>query len=81
MTIITGNLSECLSINGYFAQYLRFAQKLILGISTICLWLFFLHASILNKISHFWIDTSEALSKYLFLIFFRIFDVSKLGIE
>jgi len=33
-----------LLINGLFAQSLRYAQKIILGISNICLWLFFSHA-------------------------------------
>ena len=33
------------------------AQKIILGISTICLWLFFSHALIFNKNLHFWMDT------------------------
>jgi len=41
-----------LFINGLFAQSLRYAQKIILGISTICLWLFFSHALILNKNPH-----------------------------
>jgi hypothetical protein len=50
--------SMSLLINGLFAQSLRYAQKIILGISTICtprafpaghLWLFFSHALILNK--------------------------------
>jgi len=30
-----------LLINGLFEQSLRYAQKIILGISNICLWLFF----------------------------------------
>jgi len=50
-----------LLINGLFAQSLRlpcemrslflwgYAQKIILGISNICLWLFFSHALILNE--------------------------------
>jgi hypothetical protein len=33
--------TQCPSIYGLFAQYLRYAQKIILGISIICLWLFF----------------------------------------
>ena len=41
-----------LLINGLFAQSLRYAQKIILGISTICLWLFFSHALILNENPH-----------------------------
>ena len=53
-------LNLCLSINGYFTQPLRYARKLILGISTICLWLIFSHALILNKISHLWTDTKYA---------------------
>ena len=53
------NPKKCLSINGHFVQYLRYARKLILGISTICLWLIFSHALILNKISHSWIDTKK----------------------
>jgi hypothetical protein len=51
--------NEYLSINGYFAQSLRYARKLILGISTICLWLIFSHALILSKISPFWTDTPK----------------------
>ena len=31
------------------ARYLRYAKKIILGISTICLWLFFSYASISNQ--------------------------------
>jgi hypothetical protein len=41
-----------LLINGLFAQSLRYAQKIILGISTIYLWLFFSHALILNENPH-----------------------------
>ena len=41
-----------LLINGLFAQSLRYAQKIILGISTICLRLFFAHALILNENLH-----------------------------
>jgi len=52
---------QCPSINGLFAQALRYAQKIILGILHICLWLFFSHALILNKSPHFWMDTSEQL--------------------
>jgi len=49
---------------------LRYAQKIIHGISNICLpapwnakpislgWLFFSHALILNKNPHLWMDTS-----------------------
>ena len=51
-----------------FCQSLRYAQKIILGgkracetlISTICLLLFFLHALILNKNPHLWMDTRKA---------------------
>ena len=39
--------------NGLFAQSLRYAQNLILGISNICLRLNFSHALILNENSHF----------------------------
>ena len=53
-----GACLTCLSINGYFAQSLRYVRKLILGISTICLWLIFSQVLILNKISHFWTDTN-----------------------
>jgi hypothetical protein len=49
--------SLCPFINGLFAQSLRYAQKIILGILYICLWLFFSHALILNKNSHLWMDT------------------------
>ncbi len=49
---------QCPSINGLLAQSLRYAQKIILGISTICLWLFFRHALILNKNPHLWMDTN-----------------------
>jgi hypothetical protein len=41
-----------LLINGFFAQSLRYAQKIIPGISNICLWLFFSHALILNENPH-----------------------------
>jgi len=41
-----------LLINGLFAQSLRYAQKIILGILTIYLWLFFSHALILNEDPH-----------------------------
>jgi hypothetical protein len=34
-----------------------YAQKIILGISTICLWLFFSHALILDKNPPLWKDT------------------------
>jgi hypothetical protein len=44
--------SLCPSINGLFVQSLRYAQKIILGILNICLWLFFSHALILNKNPH-----------------------------
>jgi len=44
--------SMSLLINGLFAQSLRYAQKIILGISNICLWLFFSHALILNENPH-----------------------------
>jgi hypothetical protein len=46
------------SINGLFAQPLRYAQKIILGILHICLRLFFSHALILNKNPHLWMDTN-----------------------
>jgi hypothetical protein len=39
---------------------LHYAQKIILGISTICLWLFFSHALILNKNPNLWVDTKKA---------------------
>ncbi len=35
---------------------LRYAQKIILGISNICLCLFFSHALTLNKNPHLWMD-------------------------
>ena len=41
-----------LLINGLFAQSLRYAQKIILEILTIYLWLFFSHALILNENPH-----------------------------
>ena len=41
-----------LLIYGLFAQSLRYAQKIILGISTICLRLFFSQALILNENPH-----------------------------
>ncbi len=50
--------SLCPSINGLFAQSLRYVQKIILRISNICLWLFFSHALILNKNPQLWMDTS-----------------------
>jgi len=42
-----------------FAQSLRYAQKIILEISTICLRLFFSHALILNKNPHLCMDTNK----------------------
>jgi len=45
-------ISMILLINGLFAQSLRYAQKIILRISTICLRLFFSHALILNENPH-----------------------------
>jgi hypothetical protein len=50
-------LVQCPSIHGLFVQSLRYAQKIILGISAICLWLFFSHALILNKNPNLWMDT------------------------
>jgi len=50
--------THCPSINGLFVQSLRYAQKIILGILNICLWLFFSHALILNKNPNFWMDTT-----------------------
>ena len=50
-------VNQCPSINGLFAQYLRYTQKIILGISTIYLWLFFSRALILNKNPHLWMGT------------------------
>jgi len=50
-TLLPGALMILL-INGLFAQSLRYAQKIILGISTICLRLFFSHALILNENPH-----------------------------
>jgi len=47
---VSGSMS--LLINGLFAQSLHYAQKIILGISNICLWLFFSHALILNENPH-----------------------------
>ena len=56
---------SCPSINGLFgvsqarlpAQSLRYAKKIILGISNRCLWLFFSHALILNNNPYLWMDT------------------------
>jgi hypothetical protein len=62
-------ISECPSINGLFARSRRYAQKIILGISTICLWLFFSHALISNKNPHLWMDTSEDLFPILHKFF------------
>ena len=72
--------SWCLSINGIFAQSLRHAQKIMLGISVICLCLFFSHSLTLNENPHFWTDTSWACHRahssesrriaYLFLCFY-----------
>jgi hypothetical protein len=45
---LMATLKNCL-----FAQSLRYAQNLILGISVICLWLNFSHALILNENPHF----------------------------
>jgi len=36
-----------------------YAQKIILGILTICLWLFFSHALILNKNPQLWMGTNQ----------------------
>jgi hypothetical protein len=50
------NYKHCLTgtlKNRLFAQYLRYAQNLILEISDICLRLNFSHASILNENSNF----------------------------
>jgi len=55
MVTVIGNLR---SINSLFAQSLCYAQKIILGILCICLWLFFSHALILSKNPHLWMDTS-----------------------
>jgi len=44
-------IRKCLSLNGLFAQPLRYAKKIILGISDRCLWLFFSQALILEKIA------------------------------
>ena len=52
---------ECPSINGLFAKSHRYAKKIILRISNICLRLFFSHALILNKNPHLWMDTSKKL--------------------
>jgi len=61
------------SINGLFAQYLRYAQKIILGILNICtprafpaghLRLVFSHVLILNKNPHLWMDTVYLISLY-----------------
>jgi hypothetical protein len=46
----------------FFDQSLRYAQKIILGILYICLWLFFSHALILNKNLHLWADTKHIFS-------------------
>ena len=43
-TLTIAQFSLCPSINGLFAQSLRYAQKIILRISNICLWLFLSHA-------------------------------------
>jgi len=48
----TDRYAMSLLINGLFARSLRYAQKIILGISNICLWLFFSHALILNENPH-----------------------------
>ena len=53
-----GNLMYCLSGNGLFAEYLRYARKIILGILGICLRLFFSQALILTKNPHFWMDNN-----------------------
>ena len=50
--LLTTCVYMSLLINGLFAQLLRYAQKIILEISTICLWLFSLHALILNENPH-----------------------------
>ena len=64
------------SINGLFgvsqaslpAQSLRYAKKIILGISDICLWLFFSQALILNKNPYLWMDNKGSRkNKFTFL--------------
>jgi hypothetical protein len=60
-----------LLINGLFAQSLRYAQRIILGISTIYLRLFFSHALILNENPHkstesFLILLKSAISDFLY---------------
>ena len=45
--------SLCPSINGFFVRSLRYAQKIILGISNICLWLFFFECLDLKRKSSF----------------------------
>ena len=55
-------LCMILWINGLFAQSLRYAQKIILGISTIYLRLFFSHALILNENPH---KSTESCIDYL----------------
>jgi len=53
--------SMILLIYGLFAQFLRYAQKIILGISSIYLWLFFSHALILNENPHKSTESSTAI--------------------
>ena len=51
-----------LLINGLLAQSLRYAQKIILGISTIYLRLFFSHALIFNENPHK--STESSMGRY-----------------
>ena len=59
-SIIIKIISSCPSINGLFALYLRYAQKITFAIATICLRLSFSHALILNKNPHLWKETNSA---------------------
>jgi len=51
---------SCLSRNGQFARYLCCTKNLLLGISTICLWINFLCASISTQLAYFWMGTDMA---------------------
>jgi len=66
-----------LLINGLFAQSLRYAQKIILEISTICLWLFFSHALILNENPHK--STESSMNTNLFFVKGKSFELADTG--
>jgi len=69
-----------LLINGLFAQSLRYAQKIILGISTIYLRLFFSHALILNENPHKSTDSSISYISHYTKQVFVVYGAKRLSI-